>query len=392
MRNRVLLRFLLAREQLKPAFDHIERLFKEEKWREAKEAIQKLALKLGIHMVGTYDASVSVHTEWFNTLDNDDKNIFMSFVQNLKAIADDVWPRAIGAPARAFEMMRIDNLFQRLRDDISAIEEMMRDESDAFKHGRFDIIPTKGVTSSSVAVETLDEAAKHIQGKFPQVLYGKVYIRNGLRPVGTYDARPGSGGMIAGAYQAATDTITLSMYATPERNSVMTLIHEFGHRYHTRFIKGDKREDFIRLSTIGDVQEDFFPLSEREKFADEWIARSKGFRDNESFGSDGPVHLSERAEKYFAGFPRDEFKAKVSPLNRKFEDKDDSVIPALKHALARAQFGGNLHVIQDKDNLAPVYASPYGETSWEENFAESFLAFCTGKALPQPLHKFMSSL
>jgi len=108
---------------------------------------------------------------------------------------------------------------------------------------------------------------------------------------------------------------------------------------------------------VGDVQEDFFKLSEREKFADEWIARTRGFRDDDNFGGGGPCILSERANKYFQGFPRDEFKAKVIPLSRKFDDKDDSVEPALRDALARSQFGGNLRVVMDEDKLTPIYAS-----------------------------------
>jgi hypothetical protein len=269
---------------------------------------------------------------------------------------------------------------------------MMRDDSDAFTHGPFKIIPLKGVVSTTEAVETLDKATALIERKFRQVLYGKVYVRKDLRPSGTYDARPGSGSMIAGSYTAATDTITVSMYALPNRNSVMTLIHEFGHRYHTRFLKGDDREKFIQLSTVGDVREDFFRLSEREGFADEWIARSRGFRDDENFGNGGPVYLSERAKAFFSGFPRDEFRAKVSPLSRRFDDGDESVVPALREALARSQFGGNLMVVQDEDKLQPVYASDYGSTSWEENFAESFLAFVMGKALPEPLQRFMAAL
>jgi hypothetical protein len=269
---------------------------------------------------------------------------------------------------------------------------MLRDDSDSFTHGPFKIIPLKGVVSTTEAVEALDKAMALIERKFREVLYGKVYVRKDLRPSGTYDARPGGGAMIAGSYNDSSDTITLSMYALPNRDSVMTLIHEFGHRYHTRFLKGDAREKFIQLSTVGDVQEDFFRLSEREGFADEWIARSRGFRDDETFGNGGPVYLSERANTFFKGFPRDEYRAKVIPLSRRFDDGDESVVPALREALARSQFGGNLRVVQDEDNLAPVYASDYGSTSWEENFAESFLAFVLGKALPEPLQHFMASL
>ena len=392
MSHRVVLRYLLAREQLGPSLDIVERLVKEEKWREAKEALRTLALKLGVHVGGTADPEMSVHTPWFSALDQADQDIFVEYIHLLRPIAEVIWPRAVNGPARAFEMVTVESLFKQLRHLTPTIEDMSRSDADAEKHGRFLIIPSKGVSDTAEAVKTLDEASGHISGKFPNVLYGKVFVRKDLKPKGSYDPRPGSGGMVAGSYQGATDTITLSMYATPDRNSVMTLIHEFGHRYHTRFLHGNDREKFIQLSTVGDVHEEFFPLSEREKYADEWIARKTGFRDDENFGADGPVHLSPRADFFFDNFPRDEFKAKVSPLLRRHDDKDDSVIPALREALARSQFGGKLRIVENEDKLSPVYATSYGETSWEENFAESFLAFCTGKALPPPLHKFMESL
>lgn len=392
MSYHVALRYLLAREQLGQSLDLIERLIKEEKWREARDAMQLFARKLGVGMSGIADPEIRIHTEWLSALDHADQNVFLSFVGLLRPIAEVVWPRAVGGPAPDFEIMRLEALFRNLKHETHAIEDMMRGEEDAYKHGRFMIIPMKGVTDTAEAVKTLDEASGHISTKFGQVLYGKVYVRKDLRPKGSFDPRPGSGGMIAGAYQGASDTITLSMYATPERNSVMTLIHEFGHRYHTRFLHGDKREEFIRLSTVGDVHEEFFPLGERERFGGEFVQRHIKFRDDETFGAEGPVHLSERAEFYFKNFPRDEWKAKVSPLLRRLSDNDEDVIPALVKGLARAQYGGNLRVVDDEENLSPISASLYGETSWEENFAESFLAFCTGKALPPPLHKFMASL
>lgn len=65
---------------------------------------------------------------------------------------------------------------------------------------------------------------------------------------------------------------------------------------------------------------------------------------------------------------------------------------ASKVALASSQFGGALRVIVDESKLTPQYASMYGMTSWEENFAEAFLALVLGKALPGPLERFMRDL
>jgi len=46
----------------------------------------------------------------------------------------------------------------------------------------------------------------------------------------------------------------------------------------------------------------FFKLSEREKFADEWIARTRGFRDDDNFGGEDPC-ISRAREQILQGFP-----------------------------------------------------------------------------------------
>ena len=376
------------RVQVAPVVDRIERQIAEEDWRQAVQAIRDLARTLGVVFTGI-DGGVRVSTEWFSGIDREDKDRFLGFVQVLQNLFRMVEPLALRAPYGRKDD-RWPAWVETLRRELPWVQDLMRDESDASRHGKFLVIPLKGVHTTDDAVAALDEASSHIQGKFPEVLYGKVYVRKDLHPKGTYGSQ--HSGQVAGAYQAPTDTITISMYTRPDRNSVATLIHEFGHRYHTRFLKGDKREEFLQLSTVGDVHEEFFPLAERERLADEWVARSRSFRDDASFGSGGPVHLSKRAEFFFKNFPRDEFKAKVSPLSRRFTEGDESVVPNLREALVRSQFGGRLRVVDDAEHLRPVYASPYGETSWEENFAESFLAFCTGKPLPAALQRFMVSL
>ena len=46
MKDRVLVRYLLAREQLAPVLNHVERLAKQEKWAEAIHALDDLKRKL----------------------------------------------------------------------------------------------------------------------------------------------------------------------------------------------------------------------------------------------------------------------------------------------------------------------------------------------------------
>jgi hypothetical protein len=284
------------------------------------------------------------------------------------------------------------DLLDDVKSNLVWVESVMREQEDEFTHGPFKILLMANASDGlDEALKTLDAAADKVRSKFPGVLYGKVYVRSGLKQKGTFDPAPQSGGLVAGSYVAAGDFINLSLYATPDRNSVMTLIHEFGHRYHTRFLHGDAREKFIQLSTVGDVQEEFFSLSERRQIADEYLAlfrehQKENYPDPDSF-------LSKRTQLFVNNFPRDEYRSKVAPLVRQFrDDKDNSVEAALRDALARAQFGGNLRVVLDEAKLQPQYASMYGMMSWQENFAEAFLAFVLGKALPKPIERFMVSL
>ena len=390
--GRIAFRYLLSREMLGPSLDTIEKLIKEEKWQEARDAIQLFARKLGVSMAGTYEPATSVHTEWFGALDADDQRTFLSFIDLLRPIAEVVWPRAIKFPhVPEFEMMRIEAIFRHLKEDLPGIEEMRRDDTDAFKHGKFLIIPMKGITDTAEAVKTLDEVSGHIAGKFPDVLYGKVYVRKDVRR-GSYESRPGGGGLIAGAYQAATDTIMLSMYATPDRNSMMTLIHEFGHRYHTRFLHGDAREKFIKLYKEGETVA--FTQEERKKAAEEYIDLFRHHRD-EDYPEPSTI-LSPRTNEYAELYPREMWKKLVSPWRKRFvEEKDDSAESELRRGIIYSVSSAPVEFPAVPEHLGQekgVFASEYGRTSWEENFAESFLAFVLGKALPAPLEKFMRLL
>lgn len=284
----------------------------------------------------------------------------------------------------------MDRQFEAIRRDLAWVQDVMRDDSDAFKHGKFLVIPTKGVHDTTQAVEALDQASGHIQSKFPQVLYGKVYVRGGNLQ-GSFEARPG-GGLVAGAYQTTTDTMTVSMYATPNRNSMMTLIHEFGHRYHTRFLHGDKREEFIKLFTEGETVP--FTREERVRAADEYVELFKHHQ-QEDYPEPETI-LSPKTKQYAELFPRDAWKKFVIPWKKKFVDeKDDSAKDELRKAIIYSVSSSPTefpavpeHLMREKG----VFASEYGRTSWEENFAESFLAFCTGKPLPEGLQRFMASL
>lgn len=329
-----------------------------------------------------------VQTDWFHVLMPEDQNRYLGFVQTLIAARS-----ALLDPAHV-DSSDIHRALDRLEDakeDQAWVEELMRSDEDMFKHGPFTIVLAPHVSRGAAeeCISVLDEASAKVRARFPKVLYGKVIVRRDLKPKGSNEPSPHAKGMVAGSYVEQRDFINLSLYATPERNSVMTLIHEFGHRFHTKFLDSDQRKRFQELTEVGDTQTEPFTLNERNQAADEYLTLFRRHRE-EDYPPPDEV-LSEKSQRWTEHFPRDEWKAKVAPLRRKFVDeKDESVADALHAAIAIANMPGTYRVVTNKPS--PLYASAYGSTSWTENFAESFLAVCMGKALPEGIQTFMDAL
>ncbi len=383
MLGRIVARYLLARAQLVPVLTHIKSLANQGKFDDALDMLDIMLNRTLQLRVTRSSETVHVMTEWFSSMLPDEQQRFMDMAQYLMNLRN-------GLMRKDLEMVHTQ---ARLAEpDLAWVESIHRDSNDAITHGQFKVTLTHRVVEGEAleqALGVLDHAATTVAKHFPQVLYGKVYVMPDLKPKGTYDPSPHSGGLIAGSYVAATDVINLSLYARPERGSLETLIHEFGHRYHTRFLQGDLREKFIELSTVGDVQVSYFKLDARIKAANEYIALLREHR-VENYPDD---FLSEKAEEWVHHYPRDEWKRRVVPLLRKFrDDKDDAVEDALRDAMAMSNLGGNVKLDINESSRQPLAASMYGMTSWQENFAEAFLAYCTGKALPKELREFMAAL
>jgi hypothetical protein len=386
--RRVLARYLEAGANLAPDIKNIEQLLSRNDMPGALDALNTfLRKKLQVYVNRHSDEPARIGTEWIQNADPDDLGRFMEVIKTLMAARQELM-----RPAP--EAMRVENILRQLKPDLPWLEEMSRGVDDHFKHGPFTIILSKGAEHGmEEAIQTLDLVASKIRPKFPKVLYGKVYVRKGLRSdAGTYQASPHArGSQVAGSYVEATDTINLSLYATPDRSSVETLIHEFGHRYHTRFLNGDLRDRFKQLHEVGDIHVTHFALAERRKIVAEWMAL---FREHQQENyPDADTMLSPRASLWSASYDRALYRKDVLPLLKAFrDDKDETVAEKLEYALGQYQYGGNLTTVTNEGQYHPLYASDYGSTKWEENFAECFLKFVTGKALPAPLQDFMAQL
>jgi hypothetical protein len=119
------------------------------------------------------------------------------------------------------------------------------DEEKHIKHGPFTIVRIAGLTQADVngSLEALDAAADKIRSKFPQVLYGFVYLS------------PHLGTKLAGTYVGSNDTVQLNVFARKRFSDMQTLIHEFGHRFDHKFFHNKAlRERFWHLSTHKEME------------------------------------------------------------------------------------------------------------------------------------------
>lgn len=380
--QRVASRFMWAKlsQKLPALLDDAIELVRKEEYAEAFLAFDKFLKGLGI--VGTASSdTLRLSGSWVMNLPPSEQSDLNQWMDKISPIRGQL-RRAVDPRTRnemlSFEDIEWDLGFLK-HNFLPWVEPFFRDEADEFTHGPFKVVLMHGAGDGlEEALKTLDAACDRIKRKsaLAPVLYGKVHIVRGIQ------------GNKAGSYVEVNDTINLSLYATPQRDSVTTLIHEFGHRYHTRFMDKAKRDRFIRLSTEGDFEDLYFPVRDRQRYAEEYVEMLRRHR-NEDFESGT---YSDDAKSWFATFPREEFK-RVAPLIRQFrDDRDESVLPDLLNALGKLQFRGNLRAETNPDKRTPLSASAYGATSWSENFAESFLAYVMGWDLPAPLQKFLADL
>lgn len=282
MMDRIVHRFRMASQgvrKLEKLLDEALRHVGRGSYGPAYDAYNKFLREIGIF--GAVSSShVRVVSEWAHNMMPGERGRYERWVKDMLDVRERLRSQVFGTGGDVGDIEW--DLGMIRYDFLEWVEPYFRDGADSFKHGPFQVILSDGDRGGlEEALKTLDRASAKVKAKFPKVLYGKVYVTRGVKS--SYHR----GSDRAGSYVPDSDSINLSLYATPDRDSVMTLIHELGHRYHTKFLKYGSKEAFKRIHADG------------------------------------------------------------------------------------------------------IYASPYGRTSWEENFAETFLHYVLGKPLPEMLQRFM---
>jgi hypothetical protein len=248
---------------------------------------------------------------------------------------------------------------EKWKKDIRTVEiaSAIDDADLEIKHGPFTVIPIPGVPKAYVdqALEALDAAADKIRPKFPQVLYGKVFLGTSL----------GKG--IAAHYVESLDQVQLNVAARKRFDNVYTIIHEFGHRFDAKFFKNaELRNEFNRLSTVKEYEVIHYDAKLRKQCADEVVSIATA----RLLGKPVPK-MSSVLEAWL--------KSPNGPTNiRKVMQDFLNYIVDEKKVHAEAMGSKDVDVMTDKVLHEPLQVTPYGGKNVTENFAEAFAHYVLG--------------
>lgn len=282
--------------------------------------------------------------------------------------------RALGRLVREPEAASSD-LMGQLAFELGWLQRLINNaDAKTFQHGVFEIVP-HGVTGPAVrsCLDALDRAYKVIQPKFPEVLYGRVYVVKNL-----------SGHATVASYQESGDVVYLSLKAKGSVGDVYALCHELGHRYFFKFWKDKaQRAEFMRLSTTAEYREIVFDRGVRQAIATEYIDVARARRDGEPQPTPSELFLLWMSETH--GTPAGTAARKLGVQLVKGED--------VEAALHDAIVGGKDFTVRTRDIVRePEYVTTYGRKSWVENFAEAFAHQVLGMKMPPGVAAIMGSL
>lgn len=106
----------------------------------------------------------------------------------------------------------------------------------------FTVLEMPGVNRAEVkgAIEALEKAASLLRPKFPQVLYGDVYLAPSLFKGIAH-------------YNEDQDKVYVNVKAEKHYEDIYVIIHELGHRYDLKFLSAAQRKSFRAISPANPV-------------------------------------------------------------------------------------------------------------------------------------------
>lgn len=309
--------------------------------------------------------------EWFAALSVQKMNAIKSLYNEAMSLANkgDVLRAARGNagldPARWVQGMAFD--MAQWAKDVRTLEiaSAIADAESEIPHGPFTVIPIPGLTSKQIqgALAALDEATSKIHPKFPQVLYGKVYLSKHLK------------NGVAAWYEEATDSLALNVAAKKRFSDVFTIIHELGHRHDKKFLSTGPRSKYWNLSTRKVFETIQFDAELRDQMAAEVVALTKA----KAAGQPGPP-MSDMLVMWLKS-PWPHQKGDIRKLT-----SDYLAGKVAEKELAAAVKGKQDETLSTGKVLhGPLSVTPYGATKPAENYAEGFAHFCLGMDMPPEL-------
>ena len=336
---------------------------------------------LGIEFSSSGDFGRTIHfrAEWMNALSSQKANRIRGTVFTCLENAQRAISRVIRfAPENERDITLVVRYLEQLIVEATWIEKAVKlvPDDTTFQHGDFTIVTMPGVPKAKQleCLEALDAAASLVRTKFPQVLYGKVYLSKSV-PSGVAN------------YTPSKDILALSLRAEKTVGTVHAICHELGHRYSHRFWKDSQQKvRFGELSMMPKYKEISFDRATRAKLADELLEMAGGVREGKS------PKISDLASHWVQYLNITSAFSKIQGLMRQYtQNKDDSKRKELWDAFAFPS-APTINVSTMEVERGPLHVTPYGAKNGEENFAEAFAMYCMNKPLPSELSEIIETL
>lgn len=310
---------------------------------------------------------------WVSALSSQRKNTWRGLVKMSRVLLGDL--SHLKTETQQWYRQKVVKDVRELARPLRALEIMsdVADQEASFRHGPFRVFTVPGVSRKEVetALGAFDAAAAKVHPRFPQVLYGDVYLATSLAKTGPTSP--------SASYSPTSDTIHLSVRATRRFDDVYTIIHELGHRYGFKFAEGTPAyREFVDLSTRKVWESVIFDAALRNRVADEVAGAAEDRRQGR------PVRTLSEEAVLWAKQPHVEVKARIAAF---LSGKIDG---AELRDLLRGH--GDVEVETGKLLHGPLAVTPYGATKVTENFAEAFAHYVLGMPLAPELRAVLESM